>query len=140
MEFKIIEASKEDAEELSSKIDVFNNSCLKVENNKKAIKLENYCVKKDESVIAGVSAVIYHSCLFVDVLFVDELYRGMNLGTKLLKEVEDKAKMQGVKLAHLDTFDFQAKDFYIKNGYKIFGILENSPKQGNIRYYFKKDL
>jgi len=45
----------------------------------------------------------------------------------------------GATLAHLDTFDFQAKDFYIKNSYKIFGVLENCPA-GHKRYYFSKSL
>lgn len=39
----------------------------------------------------------------------------------------------------LDTFDFQAKNFYIKQGYEIFGILDNCP-EGHKRYYMKKNI
>ena len=38
----------------------------------------------------------------------------------LLNKVESEAKAIGATLAHLDTFDFQAKDFYIKHGYEVF--------------------
>ena len=44
-------------------------------------------------------------------------------GSTLLKEVEKIAKEKGCKLVHLDTFDFQAKDFYLKRGYEIFDVL-----------------
>ncbi len=40
-------------------------------------------------------------------------------------------------LIHLDTFDFQAKDFYLKHGYDIFGILDECP-QKHKRYFMKK--
>ena len=52
---------------------------------------------------------------------------------------EKTAVDQGVTLLHLDTFDFQARDFYINQGYKVFGVLENCP-QGHNRYYLKNDL
>lgn len=57
----------------------------------------------------------------------------------LLQYVERIAKDQQCHIAHLDTFDFQAKDFYLKQGYSIFGTLENAPK-GHCWYYMKKDL
>ena len=86
------------------------------------------------------NAIIYHQALYVDVLFVDEEYRGQDLGSELLNKVENEAKAIDATLAHLDTFDFQAKDFYIKHGYEVFGILEDSPKKGHKRYYLKKEL
>ena len=46
---------------------------------------------------------------------------------------------KGAKLIHLDTFDFQAKEFYEKQGYIVFGILENCPEK-HYRYYLKKVL
>jgi len=57
----------------------------------------------------------------------------------LLKYVEDEAKTIGARLVRLDTYDFQTKDFYLKHGYEIFGVLEDCPK-GHKRYYLKKDL
>ena len=61
------------------------------------------------------------------------------MGSLLLERVEKEAQAMGVSLSHLDTFDFQAKDFYLKHGYEIFGVLENCPP-GHNRFYLKKSL
>ena len=76
---------------------------------------------------------------YIDTLCVDEAYRGKGLGAKLLAEVESAAKEKGCYLIHLDTFDFQAKEFYEKQGYEVFGVLEDCPKEHS-RYYLKKVL
>nr|WP_244941059.1 GNAT family N-acetyltransferase [Legionella sainthelensi] len=55
----------------------------------------------------------------------------------LLNEVEKETKQLGVTLIYLYTFDFQAKNFYLKQGYKEVGVLEDCPKSHK-RYYMKK--
>ncbi len=100
----------------------------------------NYVAKKSEKVIGGINACMYHwGIIFIDILWVDEAFRGTGIGSKLLKKVEEKAKENSCTLIHLDSFDFQAKDFYLKHEYEIFGVLENCPA-GHKRYYFKKNL
>ncbi len=44
-----------------------------------------------------------------------------------------------VKLVHTDIYEFQAKDFHLKHGYEIFGVLDDCPP-GHKRYYMKKVL
>ncbi|MBK1810707.1 GNAT family N-acetyltransferase [Clostridium sp. YIM B02505] len=91
-------------------------------------------------VLAGINSVLYcWNCLYVDVLWVKEEYRREGYGSILLKEVEKIAKEKGCKLSHLDTFDFQAKDFYLKHGYEVFGVLDDCPAEHK-RYYLKKNL
>ena len=89
-------------------------------------------------IIAGCTAEVNHwNALHIGMLWVSEEYQKRGLGSRLLKEVEKVAAESGCTLAHLSTFDFQAKDFYIKHGYEIFGTLENCP-EGHCRYYLKK--
>ena len=57
----------------------------------------------------------------------------------MLAEVESAAKEKGCYLIYLDTFDFQAKEFYEKQGYEVFGVLEDCPKE-HCRYYLKKTI
>lgn len=91
-------------------------------------------------IIAGcVSRMYCWNVLYIDILWVDENYRHQGLGSKLLEYVENTAKEKCCCLIHLDTFDFQAKDFYLKHGYEIFGILNDCPK-GHCRYYLKKNI
>lgn len=68
-----------------------------------------------------------------------EEYRKMGYGVQLLQELEKVAKEENCSLMHLDTFDFQAKEFYEKNGFEVFGTLENCPP-GHARYYMKKEI
>ena len=66
--------------------------------------------------------------------------RRLGLGTKLLKEAENRAKKLGATIAILDTFSFQAEDFYLKNGYKVFGRISDYPKENQEFVFLKKDL
>ena len=94
----------------------------------------------DGEIVAGICGLIYGwKILYIDVLYVDENYRRQNLGGILLDHLEEEGRKMGCKMAHLDTFDFQAKDFYIKKGYQIFGVLKDCPK-GHERYYLQKHL
>tara|TARA_Y100000815_G_C13311257_1_gene488622 strand:+ start:572 stop:826 length:255 start_codon:yes stop_codon:yes gene_type:complete len=84
--------------------------------------------------------VIYHwGILSIEELFVNKFFRHKQLGSYLLSKVENEAKALGATLSHLDTFDFQAKDFYLKHGYIIFGILNDCPPDHE-RFYLKKVL
>ncbi|WP_395946993.1 GNAT family N-acetyltransferase [Caedibacter taeniospiralis] len=99
----------------------------------------NYVIKNGDCIVAGIDAVIALKVLCVNSLWVDESYRNLDFGSKLLNATERKAKSMGAILSHLDTYGWQAKDFYIKQGYEIFGVLDDCPK-GHKRYYMKKVL
>lgn len=106
----------------------------------KNVKIDlNYSIKEDGKMIAGIESCVYFdNILHIAFLFVEEKYRKKDLGSYLLAKVEQEAKGLGAKLAHLDTFDFQASKFYPKYGYEAFGILECPA--GLKRFYFKKEL
>jgi len=101
----------------------------------------DFSAKNQERVLlGGIQAKrVNWGILEIELIFVFEKYRHQGIASKLLQYVEGIARDQQYHIAHLDTFDFQAKDFYLKQGYSIFGTLENAPK-GHCRYYMKKDL
>ena len=66
-------------------------------------------------------------------------YRGQGLGKQLMEKAELRAKEKRCSLIHLNTFDFQAPEFYKKLGYTVFGELNNSPT-GHKMYFLKKDI
>lgn len=137
-EFKIFPATDKESEYIINKIIDFNNKQIAFTQAAEPIYL-NYVVKNHTGIIAGINAYMYHwGLLFVDVLFVEENYRVNNFGSKLLQMVEDKAKIMGATIVHLDTFDFQAKDFYLKQGYTIFGVLDDCPDGHKSYSLFKK--
>ena len=137
--FDIIPATIQEANVVNAKLAEYNNIQVPFTQKESPI-FKNFIIKDNEEIIAGIKAEIYHwGILYIDVLYVDERYRGKGLGSALLKKVETEAKQTEVTLIHFDTFDFQAKDFYLKHGYEIFGILEDCPP-GHKRYYLKKNL
>jgi cytidylate kinase len=100
----------------------------------------NYTIKQNGEIIAGVVAKMFGwGILNISVLFVKEEHRNKNYGTVLLKKVEIEAIKKGGVHANLTTMTFQAKEFYLKNGYTIFGTLEGYPN-GHKKYFLKKSL
>ena len=102
--------------------------------------LEYIARNKNGEEIGGVLAGIgYWNGLEINILWVKDEYRKKGIGTHILKYVEDVAKAKGAIVAMLDTFDFQAEEFYLKNGYIPIGEILNFP-EGHKRIYFSKRL
>ena len=89
--------------------------------------------------IGGISAKTHGNWLEISFLWVDEKLRGQKIGSKLLTDAESEAIKRGCKYSFLDTFGFQARDFYLKSGYKEVFTLEDYPLTGK-RHYFVKQL
>ena len=90
-------------------------------------------------VIGGVIGETKWRWLYVSKLWVHESARGQGLGTKLMIAAEELARQRGCTDVSLDTFEFQARPFYEKLGYKLFGTLEGFPP-GYRQYYLTKKL
>ena len=90
------------------------------------------------TVIGGIHGEIFYNWLHVHTFWVDETWRGQKIGTRLLFQIEEVALVKECHGSHLETIGFQALEFYLKNGYEVFGQLNNKPK-GNIWYYLKKE-
>ena len=93
----------------------------------------------DQESVGGVIAAVHWDWLYVDLMWIKEEFRGQGYGNRLLVMAEDKARELGAKNAYLDTFSFQAPDFYKKHGYQVFGELKGFPT-GHQRYYLRKEL
>jgi GNAT superfamily N-acetyltransferase len=94
---------------------------------------------RDGVVFAALLGETYWNWLHVRILWVHESHRNMGLGRRLLHEAEKEAQRRGCHSVHLDTHDFQAETFYLRNGYEIFGVLEDLPA-GHRRIYLRKRL
>lgn len=87
----------------------------------------------------GLIGKIFYQWLYVDLLWVSEESRITGLGSLLLKTAEDHARKLGCRQAWLDTFTFQAPEFYRKQGYEVFGELTDYP-HGHRRLFLRKTL
>jgi GNAT superfamily N-acetyltransferase len=90
-------------------------------------------------IVGGVVGEAWADWLFVQLLWLDEAYRGNDYASRAMDALEDEARAFGAKHAYLDTFSFQARPFYEKRGYRVFGTLENYPDD-HTRYWLTKTL
>ncbi|BCM67421.1 putative acetyltransferase [Streptomyces sp. EAS-AB2608] len=78
--------------------------------------------------------------LHITYLWVDARHRGAGLGTRLLAEAERIARAdRGCAAARLETWDFQAPDFYRGQGYEVVGVIPDYPP-GITEYTLTKRL
>jgi GNAT superfamily N-acetyltransferase len=87
--------------------------------------------------VGGLWGRTSYDWLFVELLAVPETSRGSGLGTALLREAERVARDRGCVGVWLDTYDFQARGFYEKLGYSVFGAIEDHPV-GGARWFLHK--
>jgi GNAT superfamily N-acetyltransferase len=81
----------------------------------------------------------YYDWLFVKLFFIPEIWRGHGLGQRILGQAEEIARTRGCTGVWLDTFEFQARGFYERLGYVVFGTIEDYPKRYS-RFFLKKRL
>lgn len=92
-----------------------------------------------DQVSGGLHAKLLYRWMFIELLAVPEQARGQGLGSKLMAMAEDVAREKGCVGIWLDTFDFQAPEFYRSLGYTEFGQIEDYPP-GHRRFFFQKRL
>jgi len=90
-------------------------------------------------VIGGVLGESIFGWLHIGIFWLSEDLRRNGLGSKLLALAEHEGRKRGDKYVYLTTFSFQARPFYEKNGYELFGTQEDYPL-GHERFFMKKTL
>ncbi len=101
-------------------------------------ELNLHLVNEDGEILGGIVGEFCWNWLEVQYLFVDPAYRKSGNGKSLLREAEKMARDKKCDFIKLDTLSFQALDFYLKEGFQIYGTIENAG--GYTHYYLKKDL
>ncbi|RSJ83029.1 GNAT family N-acetyltransferase [Streptococcus cristatus] len=100
-----------------------------------------YLTREEEgNLIALLHAQQVLENIHIKALVVDKEHQKKGLGASLLAELEEKAEKAGVSSITLSTNSYQAKDFYIKQGYEIYANLEDMPQKGVTKYHFIKRL
>lgn len=93
----------------------------------------------NEDIIGGVTTTVFWQHLHVDFLWVDENERGQGIAEQLMQQVEAYARSLQCRLMIVETFSFQAPEFYKKQGFQEFGVIEDHP-EGHSFHYFEKWL
>jgi GNAT superfamily N-acetyltransferase len=92
-----------------------------------------------EDVVGGAVGRTWGECCELRQLWVAESHRQCGLGTRLVREVERRARERGCRRLYLETFSFQAKPFYEKLGYQVIAEI-NGFEDGIVKYLMIRDL
>lgn len=90
-------------------------------------------------VFGGITGSTMWDWLHISVLWVSEDLRGKGHGKKLMAAAEKTGKKRGCKFARLHTFEFQAREFYESQGYRVINQTEDFPK-GHVQFLMTKAL
>lgn len=94
---------------------------------------------KTNTIQGGCHGSMYYGCLYIDLLWIDEPFRGTQWGTRLMRSAEELGKANGCLFSTVNTMDWEALGFYQKLGYDIeyqrSGYLHDSTL-----YFLKKEF
>lgn len=89
--------------------------------------------------VGGLFGRCVYDWLLIELLAVPENTRGRGYGTALIRQAEAIARMHDCIGLCVDTYDFQARGFYEKHGFRVFGTLPDHPVGGS-RFFLSKRL
>lgn len=140
VEYKTIPCTEDDEELIDGKLTEINHAvvppCEGTEEEELVFKIEN----GEGTLIAGCNVGIDNwQFAILDILWVDEKYRGQGLGSALIREAEKAARERNCYAMLLGTYDFQALPLYKKHGYMLCATIKDWPK-GHENYTLMKRL
>ncbi|PLK71017.1 N-acetyltransferase [Rhizobium sp. TH135] len=102
-------------------------------------KVQLRALDADGKMLGGLIGAHLQRWFFVKLLAVSPEARGGGIGAQLLARAEAMAREDGLVGIYLDTFEFQAPRFYLREGYREIGRL---PKVGDApqRIWFAKEF
>lgn len=129
MEYRVRPAGESEDEVIHTGLRAYNRTFMPDTGD-----LSLVAVDETGQIIGGCDAFRMGTLAMLDVLWVDEKYRGVGLGRSILEKLEEGAVRQGARKLELNTFGFQAPGFYEKLGYRRFGAIEQAV--GTYGHYF----
>ncbi|CJG04778.1 acetyltransferase [Streptococcus pneumoniae] len=134
--FRLENKESHKSQEIGNLIRVYNRS-KREEAESEPLNL--YVEDEKGNLLAGLIAETFGNWLEIEYLFVKEELRGQGIGSKLLQQAESEAKNRNCCFSFVNTYQFQALDFYQKHGYKeVFSLQDYLYIRQ--RYYYQKNL
>ncbi|MGE6489220.1 GNAT family N-acetyltransferase [Paenisporosarcina sp. NPDC076898] len=133
------ENNHEDKEHVNNQLFYYNLAHFPEDLRGRYEQISLYLKDENGRVRGGLLGEVCWNWLEIHTLMVDEDIRKFGYGSKLLSEIEQIALEKKCDFIKVDTLSFQALDFYEKNGYQVFGSIDNVGREFK-HYYLKKDL
>ncbi|ROM79109.1 GNAT family N-acetyltransferase [Pseudomonas brassicacearum] len=94
---------------------------------------------EQDEIVGGLYGRVFFRWLYIELLVVPEQARGQGTGSTLMQMAEELAREKNCVGIWLDTFDFQAPEFYRRLGFTECGQIDDYPP-GHQRFFFQKRL
>lgn len=133
------EINKADKQTVENALYTFNLKHFPVDLRGRYEEINLYLKDENGIVRGGILAEVCWNWLEIHTFMIDEDIRKTGFGTKLLAEIETIALEKECDFIKVDTLSFQALGFYEKNGYQVYGSIDNVGRDFE-NYYLKKDL
>ena len=130
--------TEHEQEELLQGLRIYNSQFISF--SRIASDIAVYARDEDGKLRGGLIGNRQGEWLNIKYLWVSDETRGTGLGGQLMRAAEDEARQQGCRHALVDTFSFQARPFYEKQGYAVTMTLDDFPYAGIQRHYLSKAL
>lgn len=101
-------------------------------------KFAVFAKNEEGKVLGGIRARAYWNYCMIELLWLSEEARGAGIGTQLMTTAEQYALEKGFKYIRTETVSFQARPFYEKLGYQVYGALPDFPEGHTTYCVFKK--
>ena len=103
------------------------------------LNFEEYCfvAEEDGEIVGAITGRAYYNEVHIGDLIIDEKYRRLKVGSKLVKAIEEAYVGKGYDKITLTTFGFQAPEFYKKLGYELEFVREDKDPQLCKYFYIK---
>jgi GNAT superfamily N-acetyltransferase len=92
-----------------------------------------------DAIVGGLWGRSLWGSMYIDIMFVPEDLRGRGIGTSLVRQTEEEAIRRGCRHMWTDTYAFQARPFYERMGFIVFGRLDGPPPIFP-RFFLMKDV
>lgn len=99
----------------------------------------NITTPGDNGILGGLWALSLWGSFYIGLVVTPEGARGQGFGTQLMAQAEAEAIARGCRSMWLDTYAFQARGFYERLGFSVFGQIDGPPPMFP-RYFMQKLL
>jgi ribosomal protein S18 acetylase RimI-like enzyme len=127
----------------SNDIQFLNDGIIAEHKRKKEMKpldFFSYFIRDDQGlIVGGCAGDNMYGGLFVGQLWVREDLRGKGHGTQLMSLAEDLARKSQCQFISVNTFDWEALDFYKKLGFYV-EFARHGFDKDSIFHFLRKDI
>lgn len=99
-----------------------------------------FALMENGEIVGGITGKMNFNRCHISGLAIQKASQGGGYGVLLMEKAEEVAIDIGATIITVSTQDFQAREFYERLGYSVFGALEDCPFEGTTKFYMSKRI